>query len=488
MSDFSSKIHSSINTPVIMYSVSEKRAWMVSLVSVLLHLTRVRAHYQKVLGFNIPACAPASNGGEAAFSHIMSCYRQPLKVAASNEYLDPSEQQMTIKDYINDVWATLDCAQRESSKARRLFRTHIIGYEAADIARLKPTLRMKKQSLDLFATGWTPLLDEVKLSLFYEGLFDPIIATGHGQPANTCSAGLWRAIPPGFNLLTVSLPCLIGLSEHLNGLRFTGRLTTRYSWHNRGHSRTLFSTCSRPYSHVCNRLQEVVPDKSNGYSSPDPEVLAGNPSGAVVFRYEENMETILAFLDSAALNSSGIVTPTRDSGYGSQESRSPRPDELNSFALLSIQDDPPHRPVDSDAAQALDEVPELPQVTNPGTRMQSNIEMSPRLFSTAAAAAPQIPVQRTPRRHEPEHSQRSSHPSAMRPAPLIGTPRTPQQREAGSSQSPGSPEETRTAPTSSGGSRQISRTHAARQSTRRAQKRRQLIRPVAQNPLLCPTQ
>lgn len=401
---------------------------------------------------------------------------------------------MTIKDYINDVWATLDCAQRESSKARRFFRAHIIGYEAADIARLKPTWRMKKQSLDLFATGWTPLLDEVKLCLLYEGLFDPIIAPRHDQLVNACSAGLWRAIPRGFNLLTVSLPCLTGLSEHLNGLRFTGRLTTRYSWHSPGHSQTLFSTCSRTSFHVCNRLQEVVLDRSNSYSSPDPEVLAGSASGAVVFRYEKSMETILASLDSAAPNSPGIVTPayhprhfecvspTRDSGYGSSNPRSPRLDDLNSFTRLSIRDDSPHQPVDPDAARTLDEIPVLSQITNPGTRKQSNTETSPRLFSIATAAAPQIAVPRTPRRHEPEHSQRSSRPSAMRPAPLIGIPRIPHQQEAKPSQSPSSPTETRTKP------RQTSRTHAARQSTRRAQKRRLLTRPVAQNPLSCQTQ
>ena len=123
------------------------------------------------------------------------------------------------------------------------------------------------------------------------------------------------------------------------------------------------------------------------------------------------------------------VSSTRDSGYGSQNPSSPRIDDLNSFTRLSIRGDSPQQPVDLDAARTLDEIPELSQITNPGTRKQSNTETPLRPFSIATAAAPRIAVPRTPPRHEPEHSQRLSRPSTMRPAPLIGIPSVARSRQ-----------------------------------------------------------
>ena len=234
LTNFEAKLQAAINTPVMLYSVSEKRAWMVSFVSVLLHVARARAHCQRSLGFRVPACEISANGGQAAYETIMSCYRERLKHAAPDEMLDELEESLTIKDYINDVWAALDCATRETKKTKGLFRTQIIGYEMTDIARLKSTLRMKRQSLDAFATGWAPLLDEVKLALFCEGLHDPIVSNPDQRPSNPCSESIWPNIPMGHNILTASLPCLWELCEHLNEGRCGPRLTSEYVWHNPG--------------------------------------------------------------------------------------------------------------------------------------------------------------------------------------------------------------------------------------------------------------
>jgi hypothetical protein len=72
---------------------------------------------------------------------------------------------------------------------------------------MKPTLRMKQHSLDNFATrGWAPLLDEVQLTFFYEGLPDPIVPSETSLFPGFCGKSSWRTIPRGFNLLAVSLP------------------------------------------------------------------------------------------------------------------------------------------------------------------------------------------------------------------------------------------------------------------------------------------
>jgi hypothetical protein len=273
---------------------------MVSFVSVLLHVARARTHCQHSLGFRVPACDISANGGQAAYETIMSCYRERRKHAAPDEMLDELEESLTIKDYINDVWAALDCATRETKKTKGLFRTQIIGYEMADIARLKSTLRMKRQSLDAFATGWAPLLDEVKLALFCEGLHDPIVSNPDQQPSNPCSESIWPKIPIGHNILTASLPCLWELCEHLNEGRCGPGVTSKYVWHNPGQSKS---------KHVCNRLQELRSGDLNSaaVSNPSYSNLMENPNGAIIFRYNDNMETIQASVSS--MRSSRSLSP-----------------------------------------------------------------------------------------------------------------------------------------------------------------------------------
>jgi hypothetical protein len=198
----------------------------------------------------------------------------------------------TFQDYVNEVWTALDRVALEACKAKRLFRYQIIGYEAADIAKMKTTLRMKCKDLGMFSTRRTPLLSAIKLSQFYEGLFDPIIPQAGSAPNTHCCSWVWRQIPEGFDLLTVSLPCLIYLSEHLNGSGPIKRLTEEYSWHCPGELQLLFCKLKKP--HVCNRLRELKKHDRRRYNilHPRPEELTKYSGGAVVFKDSVNQETI----------------------------------------------------------------------------------------------------------------------------------------------------------------------------------------------------
>lgn len=344
MSDFTSKLESMINTPVVLYSVSERRAWMVSFVSVLLHLARARAFFQQVLGIHIPPCDTQADGGLAAFSLLSRCYQNPAKQPAENETLTEEEEKFTVKDYVNDVWAAMDVARRETYKTKGLFRTQLVGYDFADIARMKDTLRMKRHNMDAFGTGWAPLLDEVSLVFFCEGLSDLILPSTNNWTSYThtrpCALTTWRTIPEGFNLLAASLPCLSYLSEHLGEHTGVRRLTSEYFWHSP--TPHLFNPCQRSSRHVCNRLQEL---KSNDIfstgdriSSPHSSALKDHPSGVVVFKYFHEMGTVQRALNPDTFSErhgrrpTSNVSPPRvsllaagtkpgrsDSGYSSPE-------------------------------------------------------------------------------------------------------------------------------------------------------------------------
>jgi hypothetical protein len=305
MIDFEGKLQSLVNFPVILYSPIERRAWLVPYVSVLLHLARARAYHQRSLGYHIPGCEPAADGGSSALQTIMRHRRDPVKKARPEGHQGHQELGMTVQDYVNEVWAALDKITLETCKAKRHFRNQIIGYEAADVAKMKTTLRMKRKDLGIFSTGWTPLLSEIKLVLFYEGLSDPILAQLGSIPNTHCGSRVWRQIPKGFDLLATSLPSLIYLSEHLNGPGPIKRLTEEYSWHCPGELQLLFCEKKRP--HACNRLQELKKHDWRRYSilHPNPGELTKYPHGVVIFKGSIDQETIHESL-AAPTTSQGI--------------------------------------------------------------------------------------------------------------------------------------------------------------------------------------
>ena len=117
----------------------------------------------------------------------------------------------------------------------------------------------------------------------------------------------WKEVPKGFNLLTVSLPCLTSLSEHLNQDRLD-RLTSEYRWHTPG-VRDVFSHCARTRRHVCNRLQEFkADDRGLEIRPPRISLELARTRGAVVFKYADDLERILSETATERSHASREVT------------------------------------------------------------------------------------------------------------------------------------------------------------------------------------
>lgn len=146
---------------------------------------------------------------------------------------------------------------------------------------------MKECRFD-FRDGWTPLVDEVRLVLFYEGLHDPIRShSDHRQPT-ACSRTPWPTIPSGFNLLMASLLRLIDIARRFGpGMN---KLTATHQWHSPQCGR-LLGPCDSTTEHACDGLQEV---RRIAFGRPDPlpRRFPIDQRGAVVFKYTTSMDRI----------------------------------------------------------------------------------------------------------------------------------------------------------------------------------------------------
>ena len=132
---------------VLLYSVSERRAWMVSFVSVLWHLARAKAYTHHLLGYSVPACEEASDGGTAAMRKILEWHKNPVKTDLPKDQLDDVERAYTIEEYLKEIWADLDTRARECHRKRGIFTDQMLGYDMVDIAQPRTYMHMKACNL-----------------------------------------------------------------------------------------------------------------------------------------------------------------------------------------------------------------------------------------------------------------------------------------------------------------------------------------------------
>jgi len=371
------QLYSKVDAPVLLYSPSEKRAWLVSYVSVVLHLARYRALSRAELNYHMPACQRKANGGRAAWKCIKSCYQECIKQPEENEALTEYEKTVKIADHVEEVMACIECTRRETSLARGFFRDRILGYELAAIAKYKDSTVMKKCDLDALTDGWGPLLETIEVVFFYEGMEAPIAPSMASKEAWTragaCGKAMWQEIPRGLNLLAASLPCLLYLAEQ-QGERNDGtikRLTSSHTWHC-PNKNGLYTPCKEKTTCSCNHLQQLVPSHRKHTSCPRIK-FRKPPAGAVVFAYSEKTtmtsarESMTRWANKSASPKIGHIR--NDSGYSSERPRdmeggNPLP-LLEDLAVVSESDSDISSGVIEETASAVDDEPE----ERPGERL-----------------------------------------------------------------------------------------------------------------------
>lgn len=389
------QLHSKITSPVLLYCPSEKRAWLVSYVSVVLHLARCRALLRAELNYHMPACERRADGGRAAWECIRACHTDCLKQAEENEVLTDYEKTVKIADHVEEVMACVERTRRESNLAKGFFRDRIVGYELADIAKYKDSTIMKKCKLEALTDGWGPLLETVELVFFYEGLPDPIVPSSTSKnvwrQTGPCGAAMWQEIPSGLNLLAASLPCLLYQAEK-QGEKSDGtirRLTPSYAWHcpTKG---GLYGSCRGRSSCSCNHLQQLVPVSRQHTSSGIR--FSGTNIGAVVFRYSDKttMEHIRASLAKSTRrrSTSSLGHVRSDSGYSSEQV--PRMNQTSPTSTLEsvvIESDP-----ESDTSSSIaEEIDDMSAVSNEAHSRSSKGNGMTNLDATTTPQLPQHP-------------------------------------------------------------------------------------------------
>lgn len=272
------------DTPVTLYDLQDRRAWLVPALDVMLHIIHTRHHitpYQ-IGGRNVELPTAAPQEGCSAEDAILKNQQLTLYEADS-----PGDKDSSFKDAIIDMWSQMEflqAKQEEGASGLTLHattRTKLHGWEFMSLVR-KKNYRLKEAPIEKSSGGWVDLIDDLAtLVLMGTGFRDVI------RPVSDLNmlCRKWRTMPLGKDYLAVSVVIIEVLYTEAGSQTSRKHLSNNHhlKWH-RGS--TLFESCTDPNSEQCgcDRTQQIYHDspfKTVGKVRP-PEKNLEN-TGSVIF-------------------------------------------------------------------------------------------------------------------------------------------------------------------------------------------------------------
>ncbi|KAJ5113472.1 hypothetical protein N7456_002006 [Penicillium angulare] len=261
-------LQSSTGEQIVLYDVGAKRAWLVSLLSVLHHMILAYCNsIEEESRANLPPEAlNLLNGTSASFDVLRNA--GGLIVQGSNEDL------LTIRELVMGSSVNLSKAYLHKPK-----RSTIYGYEFMDIVMDSPRSELKKQTLERKSLAWSPLLSEIRC-LFCSNLGEAIVGLRGVELSSPCNS-----LPQGYNFLAASMQSIERLcSKYDHETQGEAhRLLQNHFWNLAGDP---FERCNHSGPHDCCWQRLDFLQAIRGPQSRPPakkQCLSGFPNGALVF-------------------------------------------------------------------------------------------------------------------------------------------------------------------------------------------------------------
>ena len=291
--EYYDRLDKAYERPVLMYDWSTKSAWLVSEVSLVLHMTltflkqpriqqrRRRWEEQRSTTWpRLPYAKASQDGGDAAYSAITT--HQDLYLYTKENGTDKHFWGV-VDDSLKDMTSIRKAVNlRKAVAGWRMSEVRLQGWDFNELATKTDYVCQKEVPRNGKKPPWWQLSAAEDILVIFGGNFGQLIApdlsTAEVSPG-------WETIPTQAELLVASMPCVEQLAKHAESNKVDNRyhLTSELVWHRpTGQSRSCNEFCNSS----CIYIQEVRSvsrlSKWFGLTAPNPP---GNldRSQAVIF-------------------------------------------------------------------------------------------------------------------------------------------------------------------------------------------------------------
>jgi len=234
--DFDDRLDGSCNRPILVYDIDARSAWILSELSVVLHMALVYLEQPTVRRRRRPEEGPwprlpyaqaLSQGGLAA------C--ETIRDHADISLYTRTEDQQAVKfwniiDRLMKELATLRAAEsvQDASFGFHLSKSRLKGWDFHDLVTNEEHIFKKELPRAFNHLRWWDLVDSKRFNVIFGKNFGQLI-----RPVfpNGEAVASWLKVPTGADLLTVSMPAFRKLVENHNDNGLCDNLGPDLLWH-----------------------------------------------------------------------------------------------------------------------------------------------------------------------------------------------------------------------------------------------------------------
>jgi hypothetical protein len=219
-----------ITRPCLLYDTSTRRAWLVPLTCMLLHMMHLRRRELTRPGEPSSSTAmPFSRTGGEAGEQAYKVLSHNLLAESTTALGSSDEWRATLARLYVALDEVLKDANNPKDKAARGNDSHIFGYDLLNIVRAESLFRLSRKKILRPSGGWTEIAKEISYVIFCSGLGDALVPDeGGNKLCQQCSR-----VPCNSDFLSAYIPCLaegfeqqglLEASQQLRDLTYKGKL------------------------------------------------------------------------------------------------------------------------------------------------------------------------------------------------------------------------------------------------------------------------
>ena len=255
--------------PMILYDTSDRRAWMVPWIGVILHMVHVWLSLQKE---NFPSLELLQRPPYVIADWDIGRVAQQIIHENSDQELYTSKDDhkpVMLKHLVKRYWLEIESLTAANSDHRVTDNGNLIGWELLEVINHDPLSSPKKPSTKKFQGNWLGLTgNPMMIVLLGHGLGDIVKPRlGLQEPCRR-----WRSVPTGNDYLTATNNCVVECSKQFfNSMVF---------WECKG-DRSPCADCLDKPGGPCQRVSKLKKRHDKSIAACDLE-----PKGAMVFGHQ----------------------------------------------------------------------------------------------------------------------------------------------------------------------------------------------------------